>query len=263
MTRTRTNDEPRTCWAEVGRWALGLGVAALSIWLLARDLDWSGVLQAFGAADYRWVAAGIAAIVGTFFTRTRRWQALLWHTRVPTRPAMTALLVGQVVNLALPMRSGDVVRAAWIAPERETGFPEALGSIAVEKVWDLLALLACGVVLLVWLPLPDWFARSTEGTALALVVGGGPSGLASTGRRPSSAGPAAFWPVSLPDGTAPFSPSCVGWPTAWRGSAVPASPGRRFSGPHSPGGWARWPTGRSSPPLASPRLPQRSSSWPP
>lgn len=165
--------EPRPQRKEIGRWALGFGVAALSLWLLVRDLDWSGVWRAFGAADYRWVAVGIAAIIGTFFTRTRRWQALLWHTRVPARPAMTALLVGQVVNLALPMRSGDVARAAWIAPERGTGFPEALGSIAVEKVWDLLALLACGLVLLVWLPLPDWFARSTEGTALALLVGGG------------------------------------------------------------------------------------------
>lgn len=163
----------RTRWAYVARWIAGLGVAGLSCWLLVRDLDWSGVWQAFGSADYRWVAAGIAAIVGTFFTRTRRWQALIWHTRVPARPALTALLVGQVVNLALPMRSGDVARAAWIAPERQTGFPEALGSITVEKVWDLLALLACGVVLLVWLPLPDWFARSTEGTALALAVGGG------------------------------------------------------------------------------------------
>ncbi|MGQ9711028.1 MAG: lysylphosphatidylglycerol synthase transmembrane domain-containing protein, partial [Anaerolineae bacterium] len=114
----------------------------------------------------------VLAIVGTFFTRTRRWQALLWHTRVPLRPAMTALLVGQAVNLALPMRSGDVVRALWVAPERNTGAPEALGSIAVEKIWDLLALLFCGVILLAWLPLPGWFARSTQGTALALLVGG-------------------------------------------------------------------------------------------
>ncbi|MCS7287074.1 MAG: lysylphosphatidylglycerol synthase transmembrane domain-containing protein [Anaerolineae bacterium] len=160
-------------WRWLGRWILGLAVAALSCWLLVRDLDWSGVLRAFMMADYRWVAAGVAGIIGTFFTRTRRWQALLWHTRVPTRPAMTALLVGQVINLALPMRSGDVVRAAWIAPEQQTGFPEALGSIAVEKVWDLLALLVCGIALLFWLPLPDWFAHSTEGTALALAVGGG------------------------------------------------------------------------------------------
>lgn len=165
--------ESRAFWVGIGRWGVGAAVAALSIWLLARDLDWLGVWRAFAAADYRWVAMGVAAILGTFFTRTRRWQALLWHTRVPTCPAMTALLVGQVVNLALPMRSGDVARAAWIAPERRTGFPEALGSIAVEKVWDLLALLTCGVALLVWLPLPDWFARSTEGAALALLIGGG------------------------------------------------------------------------------------------
>jgi uncharacterized membrane protein YbhN (UPF0104 family) len=157
----------------VGRWVVGAGIALLALWLLAREISWSAVLEALRSADYRWVALGGLAIIGTFFTRTRRWQALLWHTRVPARPAMTALLVGQVVNLALPMRSGDVARAAWIAPEKETGFPEALGSIAVEKVWDLLALLACGVVLLVWLPLPDWFARSTEGAALALAVGGG------------------------------------------------------------------------------------------
>jgi hypothetical protein len=42
----------------------------------------------------------------------------------------------------------------------------------VEKVWDLIALLTCGLILLIWIPLPDWFARSTWGTALALLVGG-------------------------------------------------------------------------------------------
>ncbi|MEM2370853.1 MAG: lysylphosphatidylglycerol synthase domain-containing protein [Candidatus Bathyarchaeia archaeon] len=108
-------NEPRDRWIGVGRWGLGLSVVAFSIWLLARDLDWSAG-RALGAVDYRWVAAWIAAIVGTFFTRTCHWQALLWHTRVPARPAMTALLVGQMVNLALPMRSDDVARAAWIAP---------------------------------------------------------------------------------------------------------------------------------------------------
>ncbi len=153
------------------RWGMGIGVAALSLGLLAREVAWPDVARALAAADYRWAPLGVAAIVGTFFSRTRRWQALLWPARVPTRPAMTALLVGQAVNLILPMRSGDVVRAVWIARERGTGAPEALGSIAVEKMWDLLALLACGLILLVWVPLPGWFARSTEGAALALLVG--------------------------------------------------------------------------------------------
>ena len=163
----------RVRWTQAARWVIGLGVAGLSCWLLARELDWQAMASALGSADYRWVIAGGLAIVATFFARARRWQALLWQSDVRLRPALTALLVGQVVNQALPMRSGDVMRAVWIGPERGTGTVEALGSVAVEKVWDLVALLTCGLILLAWMPLPGWFARSTWGTALTLVVGGG------------------------------------------------------------------------------------------
>lgn len=172
-TRSVIHAEARARWAQAGRWIVGIGVAGLSCWLLIRDLDWQAVIAALISVDYRWVAAGVLAIIATFFTRARRWQALLWQSNVSLLPAMTALLVGQVVNLALPMRSGDVVRAVWIGPEKGASGAEALGSVAVEKVWDLLALLACGLILLAWMPLPGWFARSTWGTALALGLGGG------------------------------------------------------------------------------------------
>jgi uncharacterized protein (TIRG00374 family) len=162
----------QTLWARAARWIVGLGIAGLSCWLLTRELDWQGVSGALGAADYRWVIVGVLAIVATFFTRARRWQALLWQSEVRLRSAVTALLIGQALNMILPMRSGDVVRATWIGSQRETGTVEALGSVAVEKAWDLLALLACGLILLAWMPLPAWFTRSTWGTALILVLGG-------------------------------------------------------------------------------------------
>jgi hypothetical protein len=171
-TKTATPAESRSQSAQVVRWLVGLGVAGLSCWLLARNVDWRGLQEALISADYRWVAAGILTIIATFFTRARRWQALLWRSRARLRPTMTALLMGQVANMALPMRSGDVIRAIWIGPEGETGTVEALGSIAIEKVWDVVALITCGLILLVWIPLPDWFARSTWGTALALLLGG-------------------------------------------------------------------------------------------
>jgi len=157
----------------VWSWILGCGVAALSIWLLTRELDWSQVGGALREAQYIWIAAGALIIVGTFFARAWRWQALLWQARLPLLPTMTALLVGQVVNLAVPvMRSGDVARSVWIAPQRGTNAPEALGSVALEKVWDLLALLLCGLLLLALMPLPLWFSQSTWGTAATLAVGG-------------------------------------------------------------------------------------------
>lgn len=158
------------------RWIVSLGVMVLSVWLLIRELDWAQVLGALRAADYAWVIVGVLAIVGTFFSRVWRWQALLWRAELRFWPALTALLVGQVANLVLPMRGGDLVRAMWVRPERATersaGASEALGSVALEKVWDLLALLLCGLLLLALVPLPAWFSQSTWSTAGILVIGG-------------------------------------------------------------------------------------------
>jgi len=144
----------------------------LSIWLLARELDWAMVWDALRGVNYAWVLLGVLATVGTFFTRTWRWQALLWQADLPLFPTMAAILVGQVMNLALPMRGGDVARAMWIGPQRGTNAPEALGSVALEKVWDLLVLFLCGLLLLTLMPLPAWFSQSTWGTALTLAIGG-------------------------------------------------------------------------------------------
>lgn len=153
------------------RTVLGLIVAGLALWILARNVQWADIVSVLQRADYRWVLFGVVAILGTFFTRTRRWQALLWQSTPRFRPTLTALLVGQVVNLVLPMRSGDAARAVWIRPETGTGATEALASVAIEKMWDLLALVVTGALVLVWFPLPAWFAQSTWGTAILLAVG--------------------------------------------------------------------------------------------
>jgi uncharacterized protein (TIRG00374 family) len=177
-THSTSSEESETpsnqrAWRRAGRWTVSLVIAGICCWLMVHDLDWDALLDNLNAADYHWVLLGVSAIVATFFARTWRWQALLWQQSPPILPTMTALIVGQVVNMALPMRSGDVVRAMWIAPQPQTGAPEALGSIAVEKVWDLVALLSCCILLLILVPLPAWFTRSAWGTALTLFLAGG------------------------------------------------------------------------------------------
>lgn len=159
-------------WLRVLRWLLSLGVAGVSVWwLLTRDLDWREVVAALRAANYVWVALGIVAVVGTALARAQRWRLLLWQADVGLRAALTGLLVGQVGNMIIPFRGGDVMRAVWIAPEKRTGAPEAVGAIVVEKFFDLFALFFCGFLLLLWTPNSSWLARSTERVALLLVLG--------------------------------------------------------------------------------------------
>lgn len=170
MIRDKSVQSVTKSVSSVWRWLAGLAVAALAVWLLARNVDLAAVWAVLGRADLRWAAVGAAAILATALTRARRWQALLAPPAPRFRPVLTALLVGQALNMVLPLRSGEVVRAAWLGAEPQADAARALGSIALEKTLDLLALLACGVALLLWLPLPDWFARSTAGTALLIAV---------------------------------------------------------------------------------------------
>lgn len=169
--KSEPSTDLRPQWVSILRWAIGLAVAALSVWLLARDLDWQALWTALHSADYRWVAAAVLVTLASYATRTWRWQGLLWQTPIRFWTALRALLVGQVLNVALPLRSGDVARALWVRSERGSGATVALGTIALEKLWDLLALLGCGVMLLIWIPLPDWFAESTSGVGLTVAIG--------------------------------------------------------------------------------------------
>lgn len=144
------------------RWAIGLAIVGLAIWILARGLDWGAIVDALASAKYRWVVLGVGAILGTFVVRGLRWQALLYRNGISLLSACTAILVGQVVNTGLPVaRSGDFARAVWASQREAVGVSNALGSIVLEKVLDLLALCATGLVLLIVLPLPAWFQRST------------------------------------------------------------------------------------------------------
>jgi len=172
MTQIELETGGRGSVAKIIRWVIGLTVLGLSVWILARGLNWQAIVDALLSAQYGWVILGVVAILGTFVTRGLRWQALLYRDKVSLMSAATAILIGQVVNTGLPVaRSGDVARAVWASQRETVGVSQAIGTIVLEKVWDLLALCVAGVILLLAWPLPAWFSQSTWAMILAVAMG--------------------------------------------------------------------------------------------
>lgn len=158
------------------RWLAGLALLSLVVFLLIRDLDWASVIQALKQANYRWVALGLLGIVATFFSRVWRWQALLGSPHPPFGATLTAILLGQTLNLFLPARGGDLARSLWAGQHQQISGSavQVLGTVVLEKLADLLALLCCTAVLLLRMTLPEWFIHSAGGVLLMVLLGIGP-----------------------------------------------------------------------------------------
>ncbi len=153
--------------------ALGILVSAIGVWWIARAIDLDRFLSTFQAVDARWLLAAVGAIVATFFTRTWRWAILLRPLMFRTSALMTALLTGQLLNFVLPLRLGDVARAALLSRAPGSSFARVLGSIVIEKAWDWLTLCVIVIIsapLLVSVPLPAWFILPARTVGLMAAV---------------------------------------------------------------------------------------------
>ena len=149
---------------------VGLLISAIGVWLVARDIDLGRLAQALGSAHYEWVVAGIAAIGLTFVVRARRWAILLSPVTYRTSTIISALLVGQVLNFLLPLRVGDVVRSVLLSRASGSSVERVLGSVAIEKAWDWIALTVILAIVTLVDPLPDWFSGPARSVGFVAAI---------------------------------------------------------------------------------------------
>jgi uncharacterized membrane protein YbhN (UPF0104 family) len=145
--------EPVPSLAAARRSRLGAAVA------LAGGVAAAAALLALGgpgevAAALRraaWAPAGAAALAYLLFFAVRgvRWRLLLGPGGAGAGTAALMTAAGWLASTALPMKAGDVMRAAWMGRRHRSGVAAASGTVALERLLDLAGLaLACSAGLL-------------------------------------------------------------------------------------------------------------------
>jgi uncharacterized protein (TIRG00374 family) len=127
------------------RYALGTGIlaSALFLWLALRDANLGEIGRVLGAADYTWLISMVACLVAFYWLKVRRWQGILSHRAQPPAAALVApTMIGFAVNNLLPARIGELVRAFLAAKQLQLPRSFVVGTIAVERLLDLVAILA-------------------------------------------------------------------------------------------------------------------------
>jgi uncharacterized protein (TIRG00374 family) len=141
---------------------VGIALSALFLWIAARDVDFAQIRAALAAADGRWAIVVLILLGGFCVTKAWRWSLLLGLPIARGTRALTrAVLVGYAATSLLPLQLGEVVRA-WAATRVvERSLAPVVVSIALERVFDLFAVLAVlATVLLFGGPLPEGLLRA-------------------------------------------------------------------------------------------------------
>jgi len=143
---------------------VGIALSLVTLTWLAYTTDWAAVGAALRAMDYRWVLVATLLNLISVPLRTLRWRLMFPPAQAPSwRRLISALLIGQAVNVLAPARLGDLLRAGLVG-QGSTAY--ALGTLVIEKALDLLLLAALVVLLLSQVALPAWW----RGSGQALVV---------------------------------------------------------------------------------------------
>jgi glycosyltransferase 2 family protein len=153
---------------------LGVAISVVCLAFIAWRIDLHEVRDAIAHFDWIYLSIGLLSLTAGYTARVIRWWALLraGGSQISAKACVAPFLGSIALNNVLPMRLGDVVRALVFPAAIGVGKVMATGSLVMERLVDLMTLLACLAIGLAASPsvqLPDWLAT----TAIGLAIGGG------------------------------------------------------------------------------------------
>jgi hypothetical protein len=156
---------------QIRRLALGFIFAFLFIWLLARQIDFTELKQAFAGTTGTWVLAGFLAFFVGYSCRIERWRLMLNrdNPRLQWRHCAGPFLASFAANNVLPFRAGDVLRTFAFNRRLEVSSGIVLATLFVERLLDLLMVLVLLGGALVYFGL-DVIGFAGVGSATLIIV---------------------------------------------------------------------------------------------
>jgi glycosyltransferase 2 family protein len=117
------------------------------------------------------VALAIVFDIASYLCQGYRWQLLLRSAGpVSTLKATQAIYAGLFFNEILPLRIGELVRAYLIAHWYASNIVTIISSIAIERLFDALWLIAGIGVTVLFMPLPRDLVSAAQTLALAVFM---------------------------------------------------------------------------------------------
>jgi hypothetical protein len=150
------------------------------------DIKFDEVWSALRSSDYWWLIPALVAFGVGNVARALRWRSLFAPgRRPPPGPTLDAMMIGYFYNNIMPARAGEAARVVVLTQRSSVPPVETVGTVVVERLYDVIAILAIFFVAQPWLPHVSWFkAAAIAAITLALTIASIAAVLVIYGDRP-------------------------------------------------------------------------------
>jgi uncharacterized protein (TIRG00374 family) len=146
-----------------------LGVALLAGWLAIVDLAALG--QRLRSVELPLLLAVFGLGATAYAVRAARWRALLRPlVDVPYGEVARVSFASALVNFLLPLRTGEIARSLFLRQRRGISAVASLGTIAVDRAFDLAAVLLVGATAAAFLSFESETARAVLAVASLIIL---------------------------------------------------------------------------------------------
>ncbi|MEO0896554.1 MAG: lysylphosphatidylglycerol synthase transmembrane domain-containing protein [Bacteroidota bacterium] len=169
------------------KYAAATGFGILLLYLALKDISWDEFTETVRNANLGWLLFSMAIGGFSHYIRGVRWgmQYRAFGYNPSNLRLFSAVMFGYLVNQAIP-RGGEVARCSILIKSDKIPFAKSVGSVVVERVFDLLILvILIGVAFVLEIDvlesmLSEFFPNGVSGVGLLAIIGGvGLTGLVS------------------------------------------------------------------------------------
>ena len=170
----------RTSGRRPGKRAVAFGatvlLAAVFTYLAVRGVNWHKAWRALERCDAWWLVPAMVAFTAQTLMRAMRWRSLFGHEHRPPRgPVLSATMIGYLFNNIMPARAGEAARVVALSQSTPVPAAEIVGTVVVERAYDVLSILIIFFCASPWLPHGSWTGAApifagVVAAALAVVI---------------------------------------------------------------------------------------------
>ena len=132
------------------KYLISAAIAATLLWFSFRDVEWTRFIEGLKSCRWEFIVLSMAAGAFAFWLRGIRWRQLLLPLDPKTSRITTfnGINIGNISNFVFP-RIGEFVRCGVITRRTTVTYDKVLGTVVLERGWELLVMLLMLALVLV------------------------------------------------------------------------------------------------------------------